>query len=261
MHIKLIATDLDGTLLRDDKSVSARTIAALAACRKMGIKTVYATARGHSAKMLLPPDLFDGFVRMGGAAAFAAEVELYSRRISTSALRQFMLAVDGAGIRMAAELDAWQYANFDTTQVWPWLTYSSIADFHTLDIQVEKLYALPMTQTEIDLLERLLPQGLRMVVDREMFTSISHIEATKARALAALAAYWGIGRSDIVAFGDDLNDMDMLAYAGVGIAMGNAVADVKATADIVCASNEDDGVAKWLEQNVLAQTAPKESGL
>ena len=65
MSVRLIVTDLDGTLLRDDKTVSKQSMEALIACHAKGIKIVYATARGSSVKNLLPPDVFDGFVRMG----------------------------------------------------------------------------------------------------------------------------------------------------------------------------------------------------
>ncbi|MDE6673634.1 MAG: HAD hydrolase family protein [Acetatifactor sp.] len=62
--------------------------------------------------------------------------------------------------------------------------------------------------------------------------------------------------SDIVSFGDDINDMEMLQICGIGVAVSNAVMDVKAVADCVTLSNDEDGVADWLEKNIL--TACKE---
>jgi len=251
MNIRMIVTDLDSTLLRDDKTVSERTIATLVACRKKDVKVVYATARGSSAKKLLPPNLFDGFVRMGGAAAFAGDDQFYSKLISTADARALLLAADNAGIKMAAELENLHYANFNTAEVWDWLTYYEIADFGALDIRAEKMYALPETQAEIDLLRNHLPKGLNMIVDRNMFTMFMNEDATKAKALAALANHWNIDRTDIVAFGDDTNDVDMLVYAGHGVAMGNAVAEARAVADEVCDTNENDGLARWIEENIL----------
>ena len=78
-----------------------------------------------------------------------------------------------------------------------------------------------------------------------------HKDATKANAVAALSRYWNIAQSEIVAFGDDLNDIDLLTYAGVGVAVANALDEVKAVADDICDTNDNDGVAKWLEENVL----------
>jgi len=71
MNIQMIAIDLDDTLLCNDKTVSDRTKTTLVKCRDKGIKVIYATARGKSAPILVPIDLFDGFVQMNGAVAFA----------------------------------------------------------------------------------------------------------------------------------------------------------------------------------------------
>jgi hydroxymethylpyrimidine pyrophosphatase-like HAD family hydrolase len=68
----------------------------------------------------------------------------------------------------------------------------------------------------------------------------------KAAALAALCEGWGVQPTDVVAFGDMPNDADLLAWAGVGVAMGNAHPAVLAVADDVPLSNDDDGVAHWL---------------
>lgn len=57
--------------------------------------------------------------------------------------------------------------------------------------------------------------------------------------------------NEIVSFGDDINDMEMLQTCGTGVAVSNAVADVKAVADCVTLSNDEDGVADWIEKNIL----------
>lgn len=74
---------------------------------------------------------------------------------------------------------------------------------------------------------------------------------SKWQALAQLAAQEGISHTDIMAVGDDRNDMDMLHHAGLGIAMGNAIAEVQAAADVVTGSNADDGLAQALERFIL----------
>jgi len=78
-----------------------------------------------------------------------------------------------------------------------------------------------------------------------------HEEAGKSKAVAALADHWGISIKDVVAFGDDTNDIDMLRHCGIGVAMGNAIDEVKSAADDICDTNENDGIAKWLEKHVL----------
>jgi hydroxymethylpyrimidine pyrophosphatase-like HAD family hydrolase len=78
-----------------------------------------------------------------------------------------------------------------------------------------------------------------------------HRDATKINAIKILCEKWGITISDVVAFGDDSNDIDMLRGCGKGIAMGNAIDAVKEVSCEVCDTNENDGMAIWLIQNVL----------
>ena len=68
-----------------------------------------------------------------------------------------------------------------------------------------------------------------------------------------MSAISGIDLSDMVAFGDDKNDIDMLKICGKGIAVSNAIKDVLDLADEVTASNDEDGVAKWIEKNPVSK--------
>lgn len=74
----------------------------------------------------------------------------------------------------------------------------------------------------------------------------------KIQAILELAKSLNISLSDIVSFGDDINDIEMLQISGTGVAVSNAVTDVKAVADCVTLSNDEDGVADWIEKNILA---------
>ena len=76
-------------------------------------------------------------------------------------------------------------------------------------------------------------------------------QASKAEGLKRLCDYYGVSMADTVAFGDSMNDYEMIQQAGIGVAMGNAEEDVKKIANYVCESNDDDGVAKTLEKYVL----------
>jgi HAD superfamily hydrolase (TIGR01484 family) len=75
--------------------------------------------------------------------------------------------------------------------------------------------------------------------------------AGKVQAIRALASYLNIGLSNIIAFGDDLNDIEMLEQCGYGIAVSNAVEEVLNVADYVTDSNDEDGVAKFIEKNIF----------
>ena len=77
--------------------------------------------------------------------------------------------------------------------------------------------------------------------------------AGKVQAIREMARLLNISLSDIVAFGDDKNDMEMLQICGTGVAVANAVSDVKNAADSVTRSNDEDGVAEWIAKNVLVE--------
>ena len=77
---------------------------------------------------------------------------------------------------------------------------------------------------------------------------INHQGVSKGRAVKALADYYGIKREEIVCIGDNENDISMIEYAGLGVAMGNAIDQVKALADYITDSNKEEGVSNALKK-------------
>jgi Cof subfamily protein (haloacid dehalogenase superfamily) len=92
---------------------------------------------------------------------------------------------------------------------------------------------------------------LHITRSKPHFLEIMHPEADKAKALEIIAKHYGIERHEVMAIGDSYNDIEMLEWAGLGIAMGNAFETVKDAADFVTASNEEEGVAEALRRFVL----------
>lgn len=251
-QIKMIVTDLDGTLLRTDKTISDFTRATLAQCRSAGIRVVYATGRGGSAKQVAPSDLFDGRITMNGAVACEHDTIVYSRLIPYMTARPLLIACDGHGLKSSSELSGMHYANFAVTDVWQFITTYEITDFSRHAVDAEKLYMITTGPEDVAFIEKHIPDSLYMTVSRDKLAQIMHKEATKSKAVAVLAGRWGIAQTEIAAFGDDLNDMDLLTYAGVGVAVGNAVTEVRAAADCICPTNDEDGLATWIKENVLS---------
>ena len=75
--------------------------------------------------------------------------------------------------------------------------------------------------------------------------------ATKFNGVRILAEHYDIPLSDIVSFGDDFNDVEMLRECGIGVAMSNAISECKTVADYICDDCDNDGVAKWLEDRIV----------
>ena len=263
MSIRMVVTDLDGTLLRNDKSISELSLAVFRQCRKRGVKVVYATGRGNSAIALAPSEHFDGAVRMNGAMAFVindetlpktngvksldGETLIHSRLIPRKYVIDLLTAADKEGISIAAENSGVHYANFNAAEQWSWIRKDDVVDFRELNSDAEKMYAIVNSPRITELINKHLPDNLHLFVSRDNLAMIMHKEAAKSLAIAALAKHWHIEPDGIVAFGDDVNDIDMLKYCGIGVAMGNALDEVKAAADQICDTNENDGIAKWLE--------------
>ena len=249
--IKMIVSDLDGTLLRTDQSISDETKSVLRRCRESGIKAVYATGRGATADFAAPADLFDGRIIMNGAVAFAGETVVYRRAIPYDIARPLLIACDRHGLRTVSECDDMHYANFAVSAVWPEITNYRIVDFASHAMDAEKLYATIRNPADIALIQKHLPDTLYMTVSRDDLAMIMHRDATKSKALAELARRFHVAPPQIAAFGDDRNDIDMLSFAGIGVAMENALDEAKAAADCICGRNDEDGVAKWIVGNLL----------
>ena len=93
--------------------------------------------------------------------------------------------------------------------------------------------------------------NLHITRSKPCFLEVMHREANKAKALEVIAGHFGIDRQEVMAVGDSYNDMEMLEWAGMGVAMGNAYQSVKDIADFVTASNEEEGVTEALRRFVL----------
>ena len=254
MTIKMIVTDLDGTFLRDDTTVSEYTKSVFSRCRNAGIKLAYATGRGSSAERVTPQGLFDGKIIMNGTIARIGDKIVYSRLIPHEIARKFLMACDLRGINITSELTGMHYSNFTVSDFWPEITTFQIVDFSQHKTDVENIFTLKPSPENRLFIEQSLPDELYWVASADGpddFLQIMHKDATKSKAMMKLAEIWGIHQSEIVAFGNDFNDMDMLVYAGTGVAVANAVDEVKAAASQICDTNENDGVAKWIDENLL----------
>jgi Cof subfamily protein (haloacid dehalogenase superfamily) len=248
---KMVVTDLDCTLLRTDKSVSRYTIDVLNRVRDKGIKVIFATARGSSSKLFVPYELFDGFVLMNGAKAYANNRLIYDRTIPFNIFMPLLRELSDRDLRVTAEIEGIHYSNFNIREKWSYIDNFIITDYSNVSGSADKIYALIENPSQVDIIAPLLPKELYLRITRDNIAMIMHKEATKLNGVLAVAKEFNISKSDIIAFGDDINDKEMLLNAGLGVAMDNSIDEVKMIADCVCDTNDNDGVAKWLDENIL----------
>jgi len=271
---RLVATDLDGTLLRSDGTIDDRTRRALIAIEAAGLPLVICTAR--------PARWLRGLADETGhrGVAVCANGGVVWDLHTESVVQEFPLRAEVAvevvaRLRPALPHGAWaveRAGGFAHEPAyaprWPVPDDTEIAAIDVL--------LAPPAAPAVKLMVRhpelsaddLLAQARALLGDlaevshsstNDALLEISAPGVSKASALAGLCARRGIGPEDVVAFGDMPNDLPMLRWAGYGIAVANAHPDVIAAADEVTASNDEAGVAAVLERLLDGRPARREA--
>ena len=260
--VKLIACDLDGTLLHSDRTLSERTRAALGLAREAGVATAVATGRPRYIAEDVARDCNVEFaVYMNGTQTVRVDDHLI--------LRDHLLSPGHAytGIEAARELipDAGTSVEFaDHTLLYEpgFLEMIPLPPPPDVSVEVERvdrtMLRQPVRKLSIythavdveDLLDLLafgLPPHLAASHAGLPFAELGAPGVSKATSLAWLVTELGGTAADVVVFGDERNDHEMLVWAGCGVAMANADAVTRSLADLVAATNDEDGVARIIE--------------
>lgn len=254
--VKMIVTDLDGTLLKDNKTISEYTAGVLQEVRNRGILFAVATARPIRAVAGALPFLkFDVGIFHNGAVMMQGEKHLATYGVENPLEIISRILADKPDTHIAVEVEEELYANFDATQIWAGIPYIRTEDFAELENAVsEKMIIQASSKEEMQYYEKYLTEDLYIQMSENVIAMIMNKKASKWNGIQAIARAKGFTTGEVVAFGDDYNDAEMLRECGKGIAMTNALDVVKEVADEVCLSNEEDGVAKWIEDNILKNT-------
>jgi hydroxymethylpyrimidine pyrophosphatase-like HAD family hydrolase len=266
--VRLVASDLDGTLLAPGGRLTERTVAALAAAAAAGIHVVPATGRSWRTALprLAPAPGLRWLVCSNGALLYdrdAGSVSAHHPIAATSLPR--VVASLRAGLPDVS-------FGWEVPAGWGWeaafLAQGGPADADH-DVVVERLGTpwpegvtkLFVGHPDLELhgllavIEPLLVDGLVASSSGALFVEVTGTGVDKAFGVAHLCGRLGIDRSEVVALGDHLNDVSLLRWAGRGVAMGNADASALAVAGERTASNADDGAARVIEQ-LVTEAAP-----
>ncbi len=256
-HARLIASDLDGTLLRSDGSASQRTLEALARTVAAGIRFVLVSAR--SSGWLAPEAARLGLDGIGicsnGAVVFDYEAKrmLIHRPLEPEIAREIVhgLRLAAPGVVFGCERPSGFVAEPAYQPLYR--ARGSIPRADALAFLSEPVTKLVLQHPELAqaelhaLASDFGGEGVEASYSGAGLVEIAAAGVTKGAALAELSAELGVDRSEVIAFGDMPNDVPMLAWAGRGVAVANAHIEVLAVADEVTASNDEDGVALVLE--------------
>lgn len=255
---RVIATDLDGTLLRSDATISPRTRAVLDRCTSDGMKLIIATGRAKaSAAHVLPADFHRGIWACCNGA------DIYEDGL--------LIEQNGLAPDIAREINARIRALFPRANVYAvvggeiyFTGPASVSVPHHVAADLDTVMNVPVGKIafhlsdvpDVELLRRSLPDDCRFILTvGARIGEIMAPTATKAWAVESVVKRWGLDLSDVIAFGDETNDIEMIAECGLGVAMENSHPEVTAIADRIAPSNDEDGVAQVLEE-LLVEACP-----
>lgn len=246
--VKMVITDLDNTLLQRDKTISSYTIDVFQRVRERGVLVAFATARSFDSsqeyRIMLNPD---GDIVTGGCLIFAGRQLLQS---------YFLPEPQGAAL--LAELCAHPLIKRVSARSLS-TAYSNIPIegricFNFQSPLPEKLIHCSCRTDDSELMKSIATRysdfSFLHISGSDLY-DINPKNATKLNGVKTISEYFNIELVETIAFGDDYNDVEMLRECGVGVAMSNAIDEVKSVADHVCGDCDEDGVAKWIEANIL----------
>jgi Cof subfamily protein (haloacid dehalogenase superfamily) len=258
---KLIATDLDGTLVRSDDTVSAYTHEVLDRVRAAGIRIVGATGRGPRLSDLTRADITADFLVLahGGWVYDVTDPRpLRASRLSGPALASVLSAVESAVGPLTVMVEALEHPG---SPLWgtrtPDWRYEVVVEKRTREQcvagDVIKAYACAASHDVDDLLaaaRSLVPPEVASITQAGLnVIEICPPAVDKGTGLAVVAEAVGVDPADVLVFGDMPNDLPMFAWAGwQRVAVANAHPTVLAAADEVTLTNDEDGVAVYLDR-------------
>ncbi len=260
MYPRVVACDLDGTLLRSDGTLDERSRRVLAEVERAGAQLVFCTAR--PARWMRPLAQVTGHRGVAICANGGVVWDLHSESILESWPLEPAVAREIVALLAAALPDgAWAVERAGGFGHEPAYTPRWPVPDDTIIDAVEMLIAEPAVKLMLrheQLTADALLQRAREVVGHlaelshsnsaDALLEISAAGVSKASALARLCSERGLAREEVIAFGDMPNDLPMLQWAGHGVAVANAHPDVLAAADEITADNDDAGVARVLER-------------
>lgn len=275
MAIKLITIDIDDTLVNTAKQVTPRVKAALQEATAQGVKVVLTTGRPLPGVQeyldelgLNHQDDQYAITYNGGVVQTTNGEELGGKELAYSDYLRLREVADELGAYLQVETIDAAYTSAKEINYWASrenflikmpLIIKPVDEMDPNDHYVKFMFI--GDEADIDSWRDTLPADVKeayyIVKSTPQHLEFMHKDATKGSGLLTLAAKLGIDRSETMALGDQQNDVTMIEAAGLGVAMGNAVPEVKAVADVETTTQNADGVGVAVEKWVLGRDVPE----
>jgi len=267
MKYKLLALDMDGTVLNGKKEISEKTLQAIRQAMELGVIVTIATGRSWQAleqypellELIEPPII----VYNGGMVISTDGKDiLFRQNLSEKAALEVIGHGRANGVIQYVWSDETLYVDGSLAQIERYI--SEVGTKYTILEDPEPLAKQGITKVlwsgepdEIAKYQEMLP-GVIEAKDMHYFTSspwylefMDH-RISKGATLARFAEHFEIKPEEVIAVGDGMNDVTMLQYAGLGVAMANGAEELKQIADFITGTNEEDGVAQVIEQFIVS---------
>ena len=270
MKYKMIVLDVDGTLLTDEQTISARTRATLLKVQQMGVRVVLASGRPtHGVIPLarsLELDKNGGFVLSyngGQIIHMPTDERVFEKRIDPEFMAYLERGARKRGFAIftyrgdeiltsdAQNLHVQHEAELNGMRITEVNDFAEAVEFAPCKVMLVSDDEAALVGLE-EHWRRRLAGTLDVFPSEPYFLEVVPEFIDKANTLSVLLEKEGIDRADVVAIGDGVCDVTMIQLAGLGVAMGNAQDSVKVCADVVTLTNAEDGVAVALEKAILA---------
>lgn len=269
MSIKLIAIDMDGTLLTPQNQISPAVKSAIAAARAKGVHVVLATGRPFIG---VAPYLAQLDLQQEGCFCITNNGALVQRATDGECVAQTTLSFDdylyfeGLARKLNVHFHALDF-NF---------VYTANKDISAYTVHESNLTGMPLRYRAVEEMDRSMRFPKLMIIDEppvldraiarlpaeafehytllksaEFYLEILDKRVNKGEGVKMLAEHLNISPENIMTMGDQENDLAMINYAGIGVAMGNAIDTVKKASQFVTKTNAEDGVAYAIEKFVL----------
>lgn len=261
---KMIAIDVDDTLLNDEMQISEATKAALAAARDQGVLVTLATGRmfASAQKIAKQLGLNVPIITYQGSLVknLFDEKVLYERSVPAEAAKFLYDYAVNNQLHLQVYHEDKLYVKEDNQKIKDYAAMSNIPYYVVEDFAAFLLKPLtkmlyiddPAKLDSLALdLQKQIGSILHITKSKANFLEFVHPEGTKGHAVKSLAAQYGYDISEVIAIGDSWNDHEMLEAAGLGVAMGNAVEPLKKIANYITLSNNEDGVKHVIDKFVL----------
>ncbi|MED5020652.1 Cof-type HAD-IIB family hydrolase [Paenibacillus chibensis] len=261
---KLIAIDIDDTLINDDKEVTPATQQALEQAVAKDVVVTLATGRAYASAQAIARQtgLNVPIITYQGSLIknLMDEKVLYERYVPKDAARKLFEYCIAHDLHLQVYIDDKLYAREENQKLIDYCNLNRTPYYIEPDLEklIEQKTPKMLIIDDPDYLDTLIPvfrellgSEVHITKSKPHFLEIMHHEGTKGDALTFLAKHFGVDMSETMAIGDSWNDHEMLEAAGLGVAMGNAIQGLKDIADFVTLSNNEDGVKAAIDQFIL----------